>query len=79
MEHHGRFLQSHGKSLFFFSRVQETLLTCTMEVLSKEKGLVQFKMHYNKKAIKKRILAGKGSRVELVPKSSKFVSKETEV
>ena len=64
---------------FFLSHVQETLLTYTMEVLSKEKGLVQFKIQYNTKAIKKRILAGKGNSAELVPTSSKFVSNETEV
>ena len=76
------FLQSHGKSLFFFSHGQETLLTCTMEVLSKEKGRVRFTIEYNEKAIKKRILAGKRSIVKLVPENSaerKVVPKCTEV
>ena len=88
LEHHkleAEFICSHDGSCSQFKQkislfhIQETLLTCTMEVLSKEKRLVQFKIEYNKKAIKKRILAGKESRVELVPKSSTFVSKCTQV
>ena len=61
------------------------MLTCTMKVLSKKKGLVQFTIEYNEKAIKKRIQAGIGSSVKLVPESSimyaesKIVSRSTEV
>ena len=49
--------------------VQEPLLTCTMKVLCRKRGIVQFSItKYNKEAIKKRILAGKGEiTVQLVP------------
>ena len=50
--------------------VQEPLLTCTMTVLSKEEGSVQFTTEYNKKAIKKRILAGGPEAIQLVAAGS---------
>ena len=50
-----------------FYCVQEPLLTCTMKVVSKKDGCVQFTTEYNEKAIKRRILAGKDEEViELV-------------
>ena len=42
---------------FFLSCIQEPLLTYTMDVLSKEERSVQFTIEYNKKAIKRSILA----------------------
>ena len=49
-----------------FYCVQEPLLTCTMKVVSKKDGCVQFTTEYNEKAIKRRILAGKDEVIELV-------------
>ena len=50
--------------------VQEPLLTCTMTVLSKDEGSVQFITKYNEKAIKKRILAGRSEAIQLVAAGS---------
>ena len=62
-------VQQFGKhevhSSFYY--VQEPLLTCTMRVVCKKNGCVQFTTEYNEKAIKRRILAGKDEEViELV-------------
>ena len=51
----------------FIVYIQEPLLTCTMRVVCKKDGCVQFTTEYNEKAIKRRILAGKDEEVvELV-------------
>ena len=60
-----QFRKHEVHSSFYY--VHEPLLTCTMRVVCKKNGCVQFTTEYNEKAIKRRILAGKDEEViELV-------------